>query len=430
MIHFTIITAKIMILFMKLLKRGSVYPGALAEKMCNKLLSKIKVKSKIIVVTGTNGKTSTTNILANSLSELGCTIGYNSEGSNMYNGILTMYLKNCNIFGKIKKDYIIIEMDEFSSNKILPIIKPDYLIILNLYSDQLERLGSIDNVVSRIEDGLEKSKETTIITSRQQPVLVNSFNGNRKLYFRISYNNKKNEYRVVCPECNNALEYKRVLFTDIGDFVCSHCDFPHDVDNYLEMNHVNLEKGIFKINKQEFSVPMQTIYFFYNYMAVITMLYKLGFTLSKISKVLQDYQVNNGRWETIEINNSNYVLNLTKNAVGLQEVLKAIDKYKNKIMVFIFNNTTDGNFKDTSWLWDVDFETMKLDNISKVYCGGLRAYDVANRLEVMGISSDNIIVDNDIENIINKLDDEDEDKFIMCTRLPLSMTRKYLLKKR
>ena len=136
---FIIILAKILYFIGKLIGKGSSMPGQIALKLDKNILKKIKLPEDIIVVTGSNGKTSTTELICSILEKNGYSVGCNKEGSNQTEGVTTMILNACNLKGEVKKDVLVIESDERYTRHTLKYFEPKYLVVTNLYRDQMTR---------------------------------------------------------------------------------------------------------------------------------------------------------------------------------------------------------------------------------------------------------------------------------------------------
>ena len=158
-------------------RKGSAYPGALAKKICPSILKQLKRPKLIIAVTATNGKTSMATIITHLLKENGYSVGYNSSGTNIGNGVITLLINSCNLWGKIIKDVIVMEIDERHTKEIFKYIKPDYLIIGNLTRDQAPRNGHLEVVMNALKQAL--SKDIHLIVNADDP-LINKLIYNHK----------------------------------------------------------------------------------------------------------------------------------------------------------------------------------------------------------------------------------------------------------
>lgn len=423
---FAIIVGKILCKIMSVFGRGTVYPGYIADKMSKNLLEKIVVKNPVTVVTGTNGKTSTTNAIAHILSNNNYQVVSNIKGSNMYNGILTAYLEKCTLTGKIKDHYPVLEIDEMSLPILLPLIKPKNFVLLNLYQDQLERLGSVENITQKIVSSLNMVQDVTVVTNLNHPITYYIAKQHPHILYQINNYEEANIYKNSCPSCGHSLYYSEIFYGDVGRFKCENCGFKSVDTANIEVINISNDLKEFRIGDVDFTMQTSNRYFLDNYTAAISVTNNMGVPLLDISKALTSFRVDNGRWEEFKLGNHKCLLNLTKNAVGLDQVLKSLEKVNDeKCLILIYNNTTDGNFKDTSWLWDVEMNIKKL-KVKKVICSGKRAFDIANRVINSNIDQADVIIEENIEKAINISREIDYNKYLLCTRLPLQKIRSYL----
>lgn len=167
----SILMAKIALIFGKILNRGSSLPGKVALKIDKKILSKLQYVCPIIAVTGSSGKGSTSNLIAEVLRDNNKTVCHNDSGSNLAWGITTSLIKNSTIFGKIKTDYIVLEIDERYAKTVFQDLKPDYLIITNITKDQPPRQYNVEIIYNEILMSIPSN--TKIITNMDEPFYVN-----------------------------------------------------------------------------------------------------------------------------------------------------------------------------------------------------------------------------------------------------------------
>ena len=224
-----ILMNKIIYLIGKIMKKGSSLPGKIALRLDKNILSKIKLPENIIMVTGSNGKTSTTEMIYNVLKENGYNVGCNKEGSNQIEGVTTMILNNCSIFGKVKKDVLVIESDERYLRHTCKYIKPKYLVVTNLYRDQMTRNGHPELIYDIIKEAI--TDDMHLILNTDDP-LSSLYGYNRENVTYIGMN--KNALDTTentspyndgkyCPNCKNKLEYEYYHYDHIGSYECKKC---------------------------------------------------------------------------------------------------------------------------------------------------------------------------------------------------------------
>ena len=172
-----IIATKVLIIIGKLMgKKSSSTPGAIAQKICPDIITKLskQVKKDIIAVCGTNGKTTTNNLIYSSLTGAGYKVVCNNVGANMIDGVATAFASMANVFGKLDADYACIEIDELSTVKVFKVMKPDYMVLTNLFRDQLDRYGEIDITIEALKKAVSLAGDVTLVLNADDP-LVTSF---------------------------------------------------------------------------------------------------------------------------------------------------------------------------------------------------------------------------------------------------------------
>ncbi|MEG2310539.1 MAG: Mur ligase family protein, partial [Clostridia bacterium] len=243
---FVILICKIIYRIGKLFKKGSSIPGQIALKLDKDILSKITFPKDIIAVTGSNGKTSTVELITTVLQDANISVGYNKEGSNQIEGITTMILNNSTLFGKVKKDVLVMESDERYARHIFKYFKPNYLVITNLYRDQLTRNGHPELIYDIINEALDESIHLVLNTDDPLSSLYGYCRQN-VTYFGMAQNSlsKKENNSVYndtlyCPNCKSKLEYDYYHYNHIGSYSCKNCKHQR-IDPEYEITYLNLD---------------------------------------------------------------------------------------------------------------------------------------------------------------------------------------------
>lgn len=403
---------KAAVFFSRLLgKKGSSAPGKLALKICPSaifLLSR-QVKGSIIAVCGTNGKTTTNNLLYSLLSSDKKRVVCNNLGANMLYGVCCAFCTSASIFGRLNADYAAIEVDEASAVKVFPQLLPDKMVITNLFRDQLDRYGEIDITIDYIKRALALSPKTELILNGDDPLCAQFGKAlNRKSFYLSVDENvgiSLNEMRdgSFCTFCGAKLDYEYYHYSQLGKYKCPSCGFIRPepdfrVYNVKLGNSVSFSMDYFG-NTQNFSVHYRGFYNIYNIALSYAASYlATGGNIKNYEAVFNGYRPQIGRMEEFCINNKPVILNLSKNPAGFNQTISAVgnDERKKALLIVINDNAQDG--KDISWLWDVDFERLKNVNASKIILAGLRTDDMAVRLKYAGISPQNFVKAYDLKN--------------------------------
>ncbi len=351
---------------------GSTWPGHIALLINKNFIQQTVKKSdiKIILVAGTNGKTTTTAMIQSILTTAGKKIIINESGANLQNGIASTLILKANALGNIQADYAIFEIDENALSKVLDELTPDYLLLLNLFRDQLDRYGEVHAIAARFEKELKKlPKETTIILNADDPEIANLGNKTTATPYYFGLQNKKKAQEehaadsIYCPNCETKLLYESRTFSHLGNWHCQKCSLKRPKPNFEDAP----------------AYPLSGTYNVYNAIAATALARRLGIREEVIKEGLTKFQPAFGRQETLTVDGKKVQIFLSKNPTGFNESLRTIKSLAAKHILFVLNDRIpDG--RDVSWIWDVDFETL-LSKEQHVYASGDRAYDMALRLK-------------------------------------------------
>ena len=403
----SIIIGKITLIAGKVLHRGSSLPGMLALKIDKKLLSKLKYPPIRIVVTGSSGKGSTSSLIADVLYDNGYSLCFNNAGSNLKFGITTACLKSCNLFGNIKKDVLLLEVDERYTKEIFKEINPNYLIITNLTKDQPPRQYNVDIILQEIEKELPTN--TTIITTIDEPFLRNfelDF-PNRNIHFGLAKNKYSYQDQIFenlntyyCPKCGERLNYDYYNFETLGKYTCPECDFKWETPSIIG-KQLNLEDGTIEINDQKVSIGGDMLFNAYNTLASFTMLKELGLQDDEIIKSINNHN-HNKNVEFVKHHKLFKALNCkAENAttynMGVYKVY--LDNDLKDIIIGWKEISRRYNHFDISWLYDIEFELLNNKSLNKIYAVGIDKDNIKKRLLLARIPEAKIITANSLDEI-------------------------------
>ena len=366
-------------------------------KIDPKFLKKVSnYMNTCISVTGTNGKTTTSGILAHILDATHHSVIHNSKGANMLSGIANTFALGITPFKKF--DFAVLESDEAYLTKLYDDIDSDYLVVTNLFRDQLDRYGELSTTAKKIQNAIDKNKNIQLILNADDPLVVNFkpmgdkepilYGFNKVEFANKNIDSKAPAEAITCPWCGRDLEYEKRFYAQQGHYFCKcgykrpKCKYDADVIIYDTYSEINLSV---KDKNYTFKIPLLGLYNAYNALAAIAVAFENGIT--EIQDALNSYHSEFGRSEVREINGHKAIIQLIKNPTGASEVLKTIDKDSN-ILIIINDNYADG--RDVSWLWDADFELLE-GSSNSIITSGSRAYDMAVRLKYAGIKDIKVI---------------------------------------
>lgn len=370
---------------------GSAAPGYYALKLYPNLVSRLVTQiPKTVVITGTNGKTTTARLLSQFADVEGLGVLKNATGSNLERGIASALISHFNLLkGKLENiDLAIFELDEAAFNTVVPKLNPDLIVFLNVFRDQLDRYGEVDSIVKKWDQTLKN-------VSPKCTLLLNGDDLNL-LQMKKNFKGKTFTFGVENYKIRGEVNFKK-----IGE---------EKLD--LEAKNVNLLglDGVkFELNEKDglwnFHLPVPGIYHVYDFLASYIAASKLGINRKSIIQALQTFSPAFGRVEKFKITDSNeaYIF-LIKNPVGATqvfEVLKGEIKPKDRLLLALNDNLADGT--DVSWIWDTEFEKLKVQSDKiKIICSGTRAEDLNLRLKYADFEPEPLLIENDLQNALKE----------------------------
>ena len=326
---------------LKILKRNASYfPGKFAVSVCPDFIGMIDKPETIIAVTGTNGKTTVSNMIEDVLKANNYDIIDNSLGSNVNSGVATTLIKGANLLGKTKKKIAVLEIDERSANKVYPYLTPTYLICTNLFRDSMLRNAHSEFIAGILNKYIPK--ETKLILNGDDLISCHLAEGNKRVYFGIDRldtdtDECQNIVRdiVVCPKCNTKLKYDYVRYNHIGRAHCPKCDYGSPEIDY-EVTNLDIPARkmtlMYHGNKEEYDLITDNIINIYNMLAVITLLREFGMPAEQINNTLKKQKIVETRYSEETINGKKIINHLAKgmNPIACSRVFDYIEKNQEK----------------------------------------------------------------------------------------------------
>ncbi len=386
---------------------GSTWPGHVVLYLNKNFIKNALLDNphlKVILITGTNGKTTTSTLLKFLLEKNGGRVFQNQEGANLLNGMASSMIKNSNLAGRLDFETALFEVDENTLPAAIEQTNPKALVILNLFRDQLDRYGEVDIIARKWREGLKKlTKKTTVFLDADDPQIfylgkdlearVTAFGLSKKFLHKGDVSHDVDS--IYCPECGQRLNYQGIAYSHLGDYSCSNCGFKRVLTNTLGKNMLK--------------TSLEGIYSLYNAFAAILVANKtFNISLASLKRDLPKFKPAFGRQERFDLNGRKIFLVLSKNPTGFNQsinvVSKRIKKDRDNLLVVLNDRIPDG--RDVSWIWDVDFENSP--SPKKLFISGDRAYDMALRLKYAGFEK--FEVDENLKKIINKAVNQTKEK--------------------
>lgn len=411
-------------------EKGTNIAGQIACKICNRFIAHFKNidLNKVIFVTGTNGKSTTVNMIAHTFNIAGKQIATNIEGANLMGGVATTLIKNSTIMGEFKKEFFLCEIDERSLQKIHKLLPAKNLCITNLQKDQVQRNGEPDYIYKKIKPMIHKGIRVYI--NNEEP-RVKSFEdyGAEIIYYGIDKNErsfiKKDFYDVTlpCPKCNDKIKFHYYNVDNIGKFECTNCEYKSEENIPYFATNINYETSTFECMGIEYKIPYQQPFFMYNFVLCIALCKQFGIEDNVLKEAFKTFKNISGRLETILFGSKEikYIRMKQENPETLQTAFDYISVDRTpKIVMIGLEELIDfpPHYTNTFYAFDCDVKDLIESNVERYLCfSEAIAYDTANRLIYAGISKDKISVlpcDND-EEILKELNKYNVDNIYLIT---------------
>ncbi|MBI2405141.1 Mur ligase family protein [Candidatus Gottesmanbacteria bacterium] len=388
MFQIAIFAGKLVCLISKTLRlgAGATWPGEIALRLDPAILQKFSKQQKnIILIAGTNGKTTTVKMVETILRYKGLSVQHNASGANLNNGLVSAFLTDAGWNGRLTSDYFIFEVDEATLPNILKTLMPNIIVLTNLFRDQLDRYGEVDVIAEKWQEALLKldtgnqsikMHQTVVIINADDPhvVLVGEKLATTVKYFGLEDaslflpNMQHATDTIYCPRCGSRLTFGGVYFSHLGKWACGKCRLTHPRVDVIS---------------RDFPSPIEGVYNRYNTLAAAMVAKEVEISDHDIREALKNFTPAFGRMEEIDAEGKRVKILLSKNPTGFNESLRTVlsSKQKGPILLVLNDRIPDGT--DVSWIWDVDFETLK-NYKEKIFVCGDRQYDLGLRLKYVG----------------------------------------------
>lgn len=384
---------------------GATWPGEIALKLRPNIAASLaqQLRKGVILIAGTNGKTTTSLMIKKILERQGNSVVHNASGANLLNGVVSAFVQDADWFGKTNADWGVFEIDENSLPGVIantPILqysnikKKLIIVLLNLFRDQLDRYGEVDVIVEKWEKALSKlSKETTFVLNGDDPAIA--YLGNKVtgtvIYFGVDDNKHflpKLEHAtdsIFCMNCGGRLTYEGIYYSHIGIWHCERCGQERP-----------------KPTISSWPPVLPGLYNQYNTLGAVAAAISIGIAKESIKTSLSDFSPAFGRQEEFVVEGKKIKLFLSKNPAGFNASLRTVLEQGGRNFLFVLNDRVpDG--RDVSWIWDVDFETLPAG--SKIMTSGDRVYDMALRIEY-ALENKKFMVEHDVTKALKKSIDQ------------------------
>ncbi len=391
---------------------GTTFPGLLAQRLAPGLVPTLcaRLPRGTLLITGTNGKTTTARMLAQVLRQAGWQPIHNRAGANLVDGIATALLYAGDWRGRPAGDSGLFEVDEAHLPRALPLCRPRLVLLHNLFRDQLDRYGEVDHVAGLWREALRAlPASATVALNADDPAVADLGRDMpaRVLYYGLDAPELGREApdhtadARYCRRCGAPYTYAPAYYGHIGLYRCPRCGHARPrPDVHLTGLQLRGDQGaaghlVTPIGERDFSIPLPGLYNVYNGLAAVAAALALGIDLDGALAALVAFHAAFGRLERVQAAGRQIFFALIKNPVGAGQVVQMLtqDAEPRGYMIVINDRIADGT--DVSWLWDADFEALA-GRVSFAVVSGTRAPDMAVRLRYAGVAEEQIIVQQDL----------------------------------
>lgn len=397
--------------------RGSNTPGVIMLKICPDALARFQMPPTVICVTGTNGKTSTSNLVTNILRSAGKTVVNNSKGSNMAPGLVTALAANCTLGGRVRADAAVLEVDERSSPYLYCHFTPDYLLCTNLFRDSIKRNGHSEFIFDKISGALPA--ETTLLLNGNDMISGLLGDGkNKQVFYSVERTSRSTETCpntvcdiTACPRCHHRLQYRFFHYHHIGEAYCPSCGFEMPQSRYFASD-VDFKAGTFLFHDGGETVTLPfaagNLFNVFNTTAAAAVCRMAGVPLEQVARGVEDLSARTGRFEDTRAGSLSVVTMLFKNQnpiSGSQSLayLDHIPGHKDVVLIVTDSKDKVHGHEDISWLYDNDFSSLTSPEVGNILIGGTRCSDLALRLVLGGVDQTKLLLYPDYEELAREL---------------------------
>lgn len=357
--------------------RGTNLPGELALKLDPRFVAHIKGidPAKAVFITGTNGKSTSTNMIHHVLSRSGCAVSANLMGANLLSGVATALIADCSLGGRFRKEYVVMETDERFLKFIREQLPAKYVCVTNIQRDQCQRNGEPSYIVGRVSQALDDS--ATLFANADEPNAssLRAFAG-RTVTYGVAENarsfDKEDDFFGVgmpCPKCHNPVRFSKYNVANIGPFACTVCGFGGERPDYLAED-IDFEGKTFCVDGVRYAMNFNMPYFVYSYVLAVGVARELGLAEEKIQAAMEAFVNIRGRLEnrTLAGKRLHYIKMKQENPETMQSSINLISQDpREKIFMMGFDEYLDfyPPLVISHYLFDCDLRALKRSGVNK-----------------------------------------------------------------
>lgn len=422
---------------------GTNFPGLVAMKIYHNLLGELSKGVQCIIVTGTNGKTTSSRMIEQVLIDSGVSFFSNKSGANLITGITAEFVENCDADGRCRKDVALIECDEAAFKEVSTLIDAKVVVVTNVFRDQLDRYGEVTHTLNNIKIGISHSPNAVLCLNADDSLtasIADDFD-NQVIFYGVNtpiYKERVEEISDApyCIKCQSEYEYDYVTYGHLGGYRCPNCGYHRPEPDVAVTSVVSMDADRsvvdMKIEGQthRVSINLPGGYNIYNACGTAAFGQAMHFPAETVVKSLSEFTGGFGRMEKITIGGTDVRMILIKNPAGCNQVLNFITNISEPSIFVVCLNDHDADGTDISWIWDVDFEQLNKmgDNLVGLWVSGRRAEDMALRFKYAGIPEEKMKIIKNYRKLLRTCEEQNFPVYIMPTYTAMLNLREKITK--
>ena len=441
-----ILTVRVLHFGIRLVHRGgTAFPGRIALKICPNLLSILTRGVRTVAITGTNGKTTSARMVEQAFLDRGIDCVANRSGANLLSGITTEFAMHSTLSGKCRKQWAVIECDEAAARRTFAQLRPEVVVVTNLFRDQLDRYGEVTHTLENIREGL-KSVPGALLCLNADCSLCSSLAEdlpNKAVFFGVDKSAARETQppeisdATHCIHCRTHYDYDYVTYGHLGGFRCPKCGYSRHAADVAVTAIDSTDSAGSRVRirigetEQPVRVNLPAMYNIYNAAGAIAAATAMGLPAGSAINAVGSFHCGFGRMEQFDIGEKGAKMMLVKNPAGCDQVLEFLSDMDGEFDLVMCLNDNGADGTDVSWIWDACFEKLSIlgDRLHTVTVSGIRAADLWVRLKYAGVAPEKISLERDYELLTQKISQMDKPVYIVPTYTAMLDFRAHLIKK-
>ena len=430
-VFFSVLACKLCRAALRLLGRGGTdFPGRVALKLCPGVLGYLAKDVTTVLVTGTNGKTTTSRMIEQALTDSGISFFANKSGANLLSGVTAEFAMHSSLTGKCRYPYALIETDEAAFKAISRYVTAKVVVVTNVFRDQLDRYGEVTHTLENIRIGISNCRDAILCINADDSLsrsLADQVE-NPVLFYGVDtpvYAHRVSELSDApyCIRCKHEYVYDYVTYGHLGGYRCPACGYCRPAADVAVTKVLSTDTECSRVliragdTTYDTTVNLPGGYNIYNACAAMACGRALELDLDTVSRSLSSFACGFGRMEKFEIEGTSLRMILIKNPAGCNQVLNFLtNTQENSVFVVCLNDRAQDG-RDVSWIWDVDFEKVAAmgDRLERLLVSGIRADDMAVRFKYAGVPAEKLQVIKDYGELVHACIAQRSPVYIMPT---------------